>query len=117
MRRPDLYKKTTCVLCDQEAETPAHLWTCPVHHHSWTNILSKAAHLLHDEIKRINAIPPPHIDTIMKFVHESRTFITKGLVSSTFWLSLIKLVRSEQHAHDVCTKVYNYIYRAMFEDI
>ncbi len=93
-RRPDLYKKPTCVLCNQKDESQEHIWTCSVHHHIWINLLSKAAHFLYDTIQHISDTPP-HIDTIMKLVHESRTFITKGLVSTTFWSSLIKFVRSE----------------------
>ena len=90
-RRPDLYKKPTCVLCNQEDESQEHIWTYPAHHHTWINILSKAAHLLHDAIK-CNSDTPPHIDIIMKLVHESRTFITKGLVSTIFWSSLTTYV-------------------------
>jgi len=84
MRRPDLYKKTTCVLCSQESESQEHVWTCPVHHNTWTNILNKAAQFLLCEIIRRNDTPPSSIDDIMTLVHESRTFITKGLVSTLF---------------------------------
>ncbi len=48
-RRPDLYKKTTCVLCSKEAESHEHVWMCPVHHNIWINILDKAAHFLLSE--------------------------------------------------------------------
>jgi len=115
-RRPDLYRTTTCILCCKEAESQDHVWTCLVHQHTWINILDKAAHLLLSEVLKHNDKPPP-IDAFLTMIHESRNFITHGLVPSYFWTSLTKIVKSNQHALEVCVIIYNYIYKAMFEDI
>ena len=47
------------------------------------------------------------MDDLIKLIHESKTFIAKGLVLSMFWKYVYKLVRSETQAMLIIIQLYN----------
>ena len=113
-RRPDLYPSDICLSCQQRTETQAHFWTCPEHQDIWRNILNRAADLLLQILQQNKAKHIPTLDEIRQSLHESRTFIFKGLVSQTLFDFVHSAYRSLNNTDITIAKTYNFIYLQVF---
>ncbi len=57
------------------------------------------------------------IEEMLQLTHESRIFITKGIVSNKFFDFIYKVVPSVPTTHNIVVQVYNFIYMQVFTHI
>ncbi len=113
-RYPDLYPSANCLSCLRSTESQSHFWTCPSHQAQWHDILDKAADHLMQLFQKHKQWNLPSLNTILDHLHGSRSFIAKGLVSSSFYNFIYSIEWSLNHTDTTIAIVYNYIYRQVF---
>ncbi len=116
-RRPDLYPSDTCLSCSQSSETQLHFWSCPSHQAQWINTLNRAADLLMQLFRHSTFRNLPTLDQIITCLHESHTFISKGIVPSAFYNFVQDALRSIPLTNIAIARVYNFIFQQVFTHI
>jgi len=117
IRRPDLYVDDKCLQCQYRPETQEHLWTCSQHQTTWRSILNRAAELCDCTLKQLNEHYTKNIELVLELIHESRTFITKGIVSEKLYEIVHQQARAVPKTHLIIAQVYNFIYRQIYTHI
>ncbi len=113
-RRPDLYTNDTCLFCQRHSESQEHLWTCSGQQDHWQDILNLAATHFMNTLKNQAARRIPMLEAVLHLIHESRTFISKGLVPSYLYQFVQQITRSIARTDAIIAEVYNYTYKQMF---
>ena len=113
-RRPDLYPVDTCLSCQRCCENQSHFWTCSAHQEQWRDILNSAAELLTKLLQKISSKHLLSPDMITTCLHGSRTFISKGVVSTALFNLVNNIARSESTSSKTIADVYNFIYQQVF---
>ena len=116
-RRPDLYPSETCLSCSRSNESQAHFWTCPNHLQKWSDTLDRATDMLMLIFQQLTTRTLSTLTTVAHHIHESRTFISRGIISNSFYDFIYKIDRSLSNTNIIIAKVYNYIYHQVFTHI
>ncbi len=117
IRRPDLYPEDACLNCQRQPETQTHLWSCTSHQAKWRHILNQAADLCYHIFQQHNQRTLPTKEAVLQLIHESRTFIAKGIMSQRCFNFVHTHIHSETTTHMVIAQVYNFVYRQVFNNI
>src|SRR6266498_2245259 len=99
------------------SEHQAHIWSCLIHQQRWRVILDQAADRCHIALMKIKKTQIPTLKNVQELIHESRTFITKGIVSERFYDFIHQVIRSVSTSHQIILQVYNFIYRQVYTHI
>src|SRR6266542_4939669 len=113
-RRPDLYTVDECLFCQRHSETQTHLWQCCSQQDKWRSILNQAADKLMKLLQTEASRNLPTIMSVQQLIHESRTFVSKGLVSSNFYNFVHSITRSKSIILTIIAEVYNFTYAKIF---
>src|SRR6266540_1180210 len=81
------------------------------------SILSDAGILLYDIIKESRPSSQLSNNNAQRLLHESRSFIIKGLVSATVYHTIHNYVKSQERTYSIVAQVYNKIYQNCFDKI
>src|SRR6266540_3049246 len=107
----------TCQAYLMFAETQSHFWKCPAHHQKWSSILSNAATTLLQLLQQTKVCDLPTLDLIQKYLHESRTFISKGIVATTLFNFVYHLGLTLQDTRIIIATLFNHIYQQVFTQL
>jgi len=113
-RHPDLYSSDTCLSCQLNIETQEHIWLCSHYQEQWRCILSNTAEQCFSLLKQLNTKTFPSKDKVHQLMHESRTFITKGIVSNCLFELIHNVAQSILTYYHIIAQVYNLIYSQVF---
>ena len=116
-RHPDIYPSDVCLSCQRHIETQAHLWSYPYNHERWNSILNRVAEELYQLLQPLSFKNLPSLTAIQHLLYESRTFISKGIVSNIFFDFVHNVVHSLPTTNTILVTVYNFIYKQIFTHI
>jgi len=114
IRRPDLYPTDVCLSCQQETEIQTHFWTCLSYQAQWRNIIDRAADKLHSFFLQRSSKQVPPLEVIQRRLHESRTFISKGIVSAALYDFVHQVCRASSDTNLTIAQTLNFIYQQVF---
>src|SRR6266542_3450691 len=114
IRRPDLYPRDEYLNCQRQPETQTHLWSCSSHQAKWRHILTQAADFSYHIFHQLNLRTLPMKEAVLQLIHESRTFIAKGIMSQRCFDFVHTHIHSETTTHMVIAQFYNIVYRQVF---
>ena len=103
-----------CISCNMDNETQEHIWLCRAHQASWQSILDLAAERCFRLLQQLHTPTIPSKVEVLQLMHESRTFIIKGIVSNNFFELIHSVARSIPTAYHIIAQVYNLIYSQVF---
>jgi len=116
-RRPDIYHIDECLFCQRHSETQDHLWYCSSQQDQWRAILNRAADQLMSIIQQMVRRNLPTLEALQYLIHESRTFFTKGIVSTHFYWFIYSITQTTTLTKNIIAQVYNFIYAQIFTHI
>jgi len=116
-QRSDLYPSADCLSCQRHKEFQSHFWTCSSHQDQWRMILNQATTMLTNILHQSSSRHRLTHEQLQVCLHESRTFISKGIVPTSLFDLVSSVCRSLPNTHLTLAKVYNYIYRQVFTHI
>ena len=113
-RQPNLYTVDECLFCRRHSETQAYLWNYSSQQNQWWSILNRIAdkfmQLIQNEVSR----NLPTIVAVQHLIHESRTFISKGIISSNFYNFVYSITWLTSITNTIIAEVYNFTYAQIF---
>src|SRR6266498_4324023 len=105
--RPDLYPSADCLSCQHHEESQSYFWTCPSHQEQWRKILNNAADVFRNNLQHGTSRCCLSHELIQVCLHESRTFISKGIIPTSLFELVSSMSRSTLDTNIILAKVYN----------
>ncbi len=113
-RRPDLYPSDECLSYQRYPESQTHFWSCPSYQEQWRSIIDRAADMLLRLFLQHSPKQVPSLEVVQWHLHESRSFISKGIISTAFYEFVYQVCKVLSDTNAIITQVFNYVYQQVF---